>query len=233
MCFFSVWRPGVITMQALSEEDRRLWMEAMDGREPVGYHGYWFALTWQRQTVTDRQGEGETCSLSKTRAHFTFLNSLFFFLQCLFSHHLFTTWLVITLLKAACINSCWCLFHSVIRTFGLSRLLNFEPKASECSHVSTLHAPTSLSTWRLENPHRLEHVVKWTQWNCVKMGKVCVFLLSCYLPFDVETFLFCSYQFTVSRITLKECYLSTLAQMQTSAAICWINCCLATFQTIV
>uniref|UniRef100_H3B8V0 Rho GTPase-activating protein 26 n=1 Tax=Latimeria chalumnae TaxID=7897 RepID=H3B8V0_LATCH len=30
-----VERPGVITMQALSEEDRRLWMEAMDGREPV------------------------------------------------------------------------------------------------------------------------------------------------------------------------------------------------------
>ncbi|ETE70579.1 Rho GTPase-activating protein 26, partial [Ophiophagus hannah] len=28
-------KPGVITMQALSEEDRRLWMEAMDGREPV------------------------------------------------------------------------------------------------------------------------------------------------------------------------------------------------------
>uniref|UniRef100_A0A8K9XVH0 Rho GTPase-activating protein 26 n=1 Tax=Oncorhynchus mykiss TaxID=8022 RepID=A0A8K9XVH0_ONCMY len=28
-------RSGVITMQALSEEDRRLWMEAMDGREPV------------------------------------------------------------------------------------------------------------------------------------------------------------------------------------------------------
>ncbi|XP_074068811.1 rho GTPase-activating protein 26 isoform X2 [Macrotis lagotis] len=28
-------RPGVITMQALSEEDRRLWMEAMDGQEPV------------------------------------------------------------------------------------------------------------------------------------------------------------------------------------------------------
>uniref|UniRef100_A0A669CZF2 Rho GTPase-activating protein 26 n=1 Tax=Oreochromis niloticus TaxID=8128 RepID=A0A669CZF2_ORENI len=33
----AVDRPGVITMQALSEEDRRLWMEAMDGREPVGY----------------------------------------------------------------------------------------------------------------------------------------------------------------------------------------------------
>uniref|UniRef100_A0A3P9NF08 Rho GTPase-activating protein 26 n=1 Tax=Poecilia reticulata TaxID=8081 RepID=A0A3P9NF08_POERE len=31
-------RQGIITMQALSEEDRRLWMEAMDGREPVGYH---------------------------------------------------------------------------------------------------------------------------------------------------------------------------------------------------
>uniref|UniRef100_A0A8C2K9S8 Rho GTPase-activating protein 26 n=1 Tax=Cyprinus carpio TaxID=7962 RepID=A0A8C2K9S8_CYPCA len=31
----AVDRPGVITMQALSEEDRRLWMEAMDGREPL------------------------------------------------------------------------------------------------------------------------------------------------------------------------------------------------------
>ncbi|XP_045675277.1 rho GTPase-activating protein 26 isoform X1 [Phyllostomus hastatus] len=31
----AVDKPGVITMQALSEEDRRLWMEAMDGREPV------------------------------------------------------------------------------------------------------------------------------------------------------------------------------------------------------
>ncbi|XP_061818545.1 rho GTPase-activating protein 26-like [Nerophis lumbriciformis] len=31
----AVDRPGTITMQALSEEDRRLWMEAMDGREPV------------------------------------------------------------------------------------------------------------------------------------------------------------------------------------------------------
>uniref|UniRef100_A0A665UKG2 Rho GTPase-activating protein 26 n=1 Tax=Echeneis naucrates TaxID=173247 RepID=A0A665UKG2_ECHNA len=40
----AVDRSGVITMQALSEEDRRLWMEAMDGREPVGYHGYRFAL---------------------------------------------------------------------------------------------------------------------------------------------------------------------------------------------
>lgn len=27
-------------MQAISEEDRRLWMEAMDGREPVGCHIY-------------------------------------------------------------------------------------------------------------------------------------------------------------------------------------------------
>ncbi|XP_048345589.1 rho GTPase-activating protein 26 isoform X3 [Sphaerodactylus townsendi] len=31
----AVDRPGVITMQALCEEDRRLWMEAMDGREPI------------------------------------------------------------------------------------------------------------------------------------------------------------------------------------------------------
>lgn len=36
MACFCVRRPGVITMQALSEEERRLWMEAMDGREPVG-----------------------------------------------------------------------------------------------------------------------------------------------------------------------------------------------------
>uniref|UniRef100_A0A8C6SES0 Rho GTPase activating protein 26 n=1 Tax=Neogobius melanostomus TaxID=47308 RepID=A0A8C6SES0_9GOBI len=34
----AVDKPGVMTMQALSEEDRRLWMEAMDGREPVRYH---------------------------------------------------------------------------------------------------------------------------------------------------------------------------------------------------
>uniref|UniRef100_A0A8C2KB69 Rho GTPase-activating protein 26 n=1 Tax=Cyprinus carpio TaxID=7962 RepID=A0A8C2KB69_CYPCA len=34
----AVDRPGVITMQALSEEDRRLWMEAMDGREPALFH---------------------------------------------------------------------------------------------------------------------------------------------------------------------------------------------------
>uniref|UniRef100_A0A674PR46 Rho GTPase activating protein 26 n=1 Tax=Takifugu rubripes TaxID=31033 RepID=A0A674PR46_TAKRU len=36
----AVDRSGVITMQALSEEDRRLWMEAMDGKEPVGCHIY-------------------------------------------------------------------------------------------------------------------------------------------------------------------------------------------------
>ncbi len=28
-----------LTLQALSEEDRRLWLDAMDGKEPVGYHG--------------------------------------------------------------------------------------------------------------------------------------------------------------------------------------------------
>ncbi|XP_017711482.1 PREDICTED: oligophrenin-1-like [Rhinopithecus bieti] len=30
-------RPGTITLQALSEANRRLWMEAMDGKEPI-YH---------------------------------------------------------------------------------------------------------------------------------------------------------------------------------------------------
>ncbi|XP_042165011.1 rho GTPase-activating protein 26 isoform X2 [Oncorhynchus tshawytscha] len=35
VCVCVCCRSGVITMQALSEEDRRLWMEAMDGREPV------------------------------------------------------------------------------------------------------------------------------------------------------------------------------------------------------
>uniref|UniRef100_A0A665UKB9 Rho GTPase-activating protein 26 n=1 Tax=Echeneis naucrates TaxID=173247 RepID=A0A665UKB9_ECHNA len=51
----AVDRSGVITMQALSEEDRRLWMEAMDGREPVGYHGYrekWFILVASRKKIT-------------------------------------------------------------------------------------------------------------------------------------------------------------------------------------
>uniref|UniRef100_A0A4W6EYT4 Rho GTPase-activating protein 26 n=1 Tax=Lates calcarifer TaxID=8187 RepID=A0A4W6EYT4_LATCA len=48
----AVDRPGVITMQALSEEDRRLWMEAMDGREPVGCHGYF----------EEGQGEGNLSS---------------------------------------------------------------------------------------------------------------------------------------------------------------------------
>lgn len=28
-------KPGILTFQALSEEDRRLWMDAMDGKEPV------------------------------------------------------------------------------------------------------------------------------------------------------------------------------------------------------
>ena len=28
-------KPGTLTFQALSEEDRRLWMDAMDGKEPV------------------------------------------------------------------------------------------------------------------------------------------------------------------------------------------------------
>uniref|UniRef100_A0A8C4S688 Rho GTPase-activating protein 26 n=1 Tax=Erpetoichthys calabaricus TaxID=27687 RepID=A0A8C4S688_ERPCA len=46
----AVDRPGVITMQALSEEDRRLWMEAMDGREPV------------YNSNKDNQNEGSKCS---------------------------------------------------------------------------------------------------------------------------------------------------------------------------
>uniref|UniRef100_A0AAY5KWK5 Rho GTPase-activating protein 26 n=1 Tax=Esox lucius TaxID=8010 RepID=A0AAY5KWK5_ESOLU len=44
-------RPGVITMQALSEEDRRLWMEAMDGREPVRCHGYRLSFSAQLDVV--------------------------------------------------------------------------------------------------------------------------------------------------------------------------------------
>lgn len=32
------YRHGVITLQALSEANRRLWMEAMDGKEPVRIH---------------------------------------------------------------------------------------------------------------------------------------------------------------------------------------------------
>lgn len=45
-------------MQALSEEDRRLWMEAMDGREPVGYHGYQFALSVSTRNKLQDYNEG-------------------------------------------------------------------------------------------------------------------------------------------------------------------------------
>lgn len=47
----------MITMQALSEEERRLWMEAMDGREPVSstgdenQQGLWGALSSPGQAV--------------------------------------------------------------------------------------------------------------------------------------------------------------------------------------
>uniref|UniRef100_A0A3B1K3E5 Rho GTPase-activating protein 42 n=1 Tax=Astyanax mexicanus TaxID=7994 RepID=A0A3B1K3E5_ASTMX len=34
-CFYKVRRHGIITLQALSESNRRLWMEAMDGKEPI------------------------------------------------------------------------------------------------------------------------------------------------------------------------------------------------------
>jgi hypothetical protein len=34
-------RPGTITLQAPSEANRRLWMEAMDGKEPVSYLRHW------------------------------------------------------------------------------------------------------------------------------------------------------------------------------------------------
>lgn len=35
LCLCLSLRHGVITLQALSEANRRLWMEAMDGKEPV------------------------------------------------------------------------------------------------------------------------------------------------------------------------------------------------------
>ncbi|XP_057216907.1 rho GTPase-activating protein 42 isoform X3 [Triplophysa rosa] len=34
-CFYKTHRHGIITLQALSESNRRLWMEAMDGKEPI------------------------------------------------------------------------------------------------------------------------------------------------------------------------------------------------------
>ncbi|KAI5622465.1 rho GTPase-activating protein 42 isoform X1 [Silurus asotus] len=34
-CFYKVHRHGIITLQAQSESNRRLWMEAMDGKEPI------------------------------------------------------------------------------------------------------------------------------------------------------------------------------------------------------
>lgn len=35
-CYFLPTRSAPLTFQALSDEDRRLWLDAMDGKEPVG-----------------------------------------------------------------------------------------------------------------------------------------------------------------------------------------------------
>ncbi|XP_064134470.1 oligophrenin-1 isoform X2 [Loxodonta africana] len=45
-------RPGTITLQALSEANRRLWMEAMDGKEPI-YHS---PITKQEEMQLDEVG---------------------------------------------------------------------------------------------------------------------------------------------------------------------------------
>uniref|UniRef100_A0A7N9AQC0 Rho GTPase activating protein 26 n=1 Tax=Mastacembelus armatus TaxID=205130 RepID=A0A7N9AQC0_9TELE len=83
----AVDRAGVITMQAMSEEDRRLWMEAMDGREPVGYHGYQFVVVTEAK---ERQRKKKNKRVSSTKTtepcygkKVYFLDSNFFFVCCL------------------------------------------------------------------------------------------------------------------------------------------------------
>lgn len=39
----SLYRPGIVyTLQALSDEDRKLWMDVMDGKEPVNLEFMYF-----------------------------------------------------------------------------------------------------------------------------------------------------------------------------------------------
>lgn len=45
VCVFD--RPGIITLQAFSESNRKLWLEAMDGKEPVRIlFDFHFAFFW-------------------------------------------------------------------------------------------------------------------------------------------------------------------------------------------
>lgn len=51
-------RPGIVfTLQALSEEDRRLWLDAMDGREPVLEHFFsswkWMKISAMSEPIAD------------------------------------------------------------------------------------------------------------------------------------------------------------------------------------
>uniref|UniRef100_A0AAR2JZ65 Rho GTPase activating protein 42b n=1 Tax=Pygocentrus nattereri TaxID=42514 RepID=A0AAR2JZ65_PYGNA len=52
-------RHGIITLQALSESNRRLWMEAMDGKEPVRKH------PWCQSSVTQHDRNSGTYSTVK------------------------------------------------------------------------------------------------------------------------------------------------------------------------
>lgn len=45
VCVFD--RPGIITLQAFSESNRKLWLEAMDGKEPVRiFFNFHFTVFW-------------------------------------------------------------------------------------------------------------------------------------------------------------------------------------------
>lgn len=151
MCFLYVWRPGVITMQALSEDDRRLWMEAMDGREPVGCHGYQFALMWQRRAV-DRQTRRERDSMFSTQSKSTLHILIKAFCSVRFHisaslHDSSSNYKK----KAICNNSCR-LFHSVSPMFGLISLLNFNPKASVFRPFMSRRFSTNMwKTYKLEH----------------------------------------------------------------------------------
>lgn len=52
VCVFH--RPGIITLQAFSESNRKLWLEAMDGKEPVrisfNFHFTVFWITLQKKS---------------------------------------------------------------------------------------------------------------------------------------------------------------------------------------
>lgn len=72
VCVFD--RPGIITLQAFSESNRKLWLEAMDGKEPVRiFFNFLFILQFSGSHIKERSQY--TCQIfcCNTNKHSSFL----------------------------------------------------------------------------------------------------------------------------------------------------------------